>query len=246
MSWRDPRVPMAEECVLGPLLERWAAVTPDKIFAMFETGESWTYADTLELVRRTAAGLQALGVGQGDFVNVWMPAGPDTIRVWFAINWLGAVYVPINLAYKGRLLEHVIANAQARLIIVDAELLPRLTAIDRAALTDAVVFGPEGDAIDGLSLHAGTDLLRSIGVDRGRVEVWDTHQVIYTSGTTGPSKGVLNSPLQGYASIEHGWTHLGADDRFLVASPLFHISGAGVVRIALQKGASFALVSTLR
>ena len=40
-----------------------------------------------------------------------MPNTIDCLRVWFGINWLGATYVPINTAYKGRLLEHVLAKS---------------------------------------------------------------------------------------------------------------------------------------
>jgi crotonobetaine/carnitine-CoA ligase len=242
-EWRDPRIPPADECVLGDLLERRARETPDKIYALFETGERWSYAETRNLTARTAAGLAKLGVRKGDLVNVWLPAGPDAVRVWFAINWLGAVYVPINLSYRGRILEHVIATAQAKLIIVDADLLPRLADIDRAALTDAVVFGGPAEPIAGMAFHDPATILADDGIAKADVAPWDTRQVIYTSGTTGPSKGVLISSIQGYASIEYGWDWVDSRDRFLIASPLFHISGAGMVAIALAIGGSFALVS---
>ena len=242
-AWRDPRMPLPDDCVLGDQLEKRARQHPDKLFALFENGERWTYAETVGLVRRTAAGLAALGVGRGDFVNVWMAAGPDAVRLWFAINWLGAVYVPINLAYRGRLLEHVLANGGARLIAVDAELLPRLADVDHAQLTDAVVFGAAPAAVAGLRLHDGAALLGAGEADKVPVEAWETRMVIYTSGTTGPSKGVLISSAQGYSSIEHGWSWVTAEDRFLIASPLFHISGAGMIGIALAVGGSFALVS---
>ncbi|MDB5694601.1 MAG: AMP-dependent synthetase and ligase [Sphingomonas bacterium] len=241
--WRDPRMPTPEQCVLGDQLEFRARQTPDKLFALFETGERWTYAETLDLVRRTGEGLRRLGVKQGDYVNVWLPAGPDAVRVWFAINWIGAIYVPINLAYRGRLLEHVIANARARLILVDAELLPRLAEIDRAALSDAVVFGDAAAEIPALALRDSALLLADTGAPKADVEVWDTRMVIYTSGTTGPSKGVLISSAQAFSSTEYGWSWIGEDDRFLIASPLFHISGAGMIGIALSVGGSFALAS---
>jgi len=38
--------------------------------------------------------------------HIRMPNPIDCVRVWFGINWLGATYVPINTAYKGKLLEH--------------------------------------------------------------------------------------------------------------------------------------------
>ena len=242
-TWRDPRIPEVDQCVLGAMLERHARERPDAIFGLFEGGETWTYGQTRDLVSRTAAGLAEMGVKQGDLVHVWMASGPDAIRVWFALNWLGAVYVPLNLAYKGRLLEHVIAKAQARLIIVDADLAPRLADINRSALTAAAIFGGPIAPIAGLALHDGGALLRAEGVEAADVAPWDTQTVIYTSGTTGPSKGVKSSSLQGATSFAYGWAGtMTADTRILINLPLFHVSGSGVIRIALAKGASFALV----
>ena len=241
-SWADPRIPEADQCVLGALLERHARERPEAVFATFEDGQTWTYASTRDLVSRTAAGLAALGVRQGDLVHVWMASGPDAVRVWFAINWLGAVYVPLNLAYKGRLLEHVIAKAQAKLIVADADLAPRLADINRSALKDAVIFNGPIAPIDGLILHDGAHLLRPDGVVKADVAPWETQTVIYTSGTTGPSKGVMSSSLQGATSFAYGWAgSITAETRILVNLPLFHVSGSGVIRIALAKGASFAL-----
>jgi crotonobetaine/carnitine-CoA ligase len=37
------------------------------------------------------------------------------LDTWFGLSYLGAVYVPVNLAYRGRILEHVDENADARL-----------------------------------------------------------------------------------------------------------------------------------
>ena len=124
--WQDPRVPAAHDCVLGPILEKFAASQPDKVFARFADGSQWTYRQTLEITRRTAAGLQALGVRQGDNVHSWLPNGPDAIRVWFGLNYLGAVYVPINLSYRGRMLEHAIRLSGARLMIAHGALVDRL------------------------------------------------------------------------------------------------------------------------
>ena len=108
MTTTDPRMPSADDCVIRDILENHARDIPDAPFALFPDGDQWTYADTLAKVRQTAAGLQALGIKQGDHVFCWLPTGADCLKVWFAINYLGAVYVPANLAYKGGLLEHVV------------------------------------------------------------------------------------------------------------------------------------------
>jgi len=73
-------------------------------------------------------------VRQDDPVLTWLPNGPDALRIWFAINYLGALYVPLNLAYRGHILEHAVRVSGARLIAGHPDLLPRLEAIDAPGL----------------------------------------------------------------------------------------------------------------
>src|SRR5690349_6215615 len=111
----DPRMPAPERCVQRYMLDAWAAEQPDKVFAVFTDGSEWTYRETREIAIRTANAFRALGVKQGERVLVWLPNSADCLRVWFGLNYLGAVFVPINLAYRGGLLEHVVGISEARL-----------------------------------------------------------------------------------------------------------------------------------
>src|SRR3546814_9029170 len=65
----------AETCVLARALERHAATRGTDTYAAFEDGARWSFADTLAHVRTSAAGLQALGVRQGDRVLIMLPNG---------------------------------------------------------------------------------------------------------------------------------------------------------------------------
>jgi hypothetical protein len=243
--WFDPRVPDVDRCVLRPLLDRHAATAPDKVFARFADGTEWTYAQTRAIARQAAIGLAALGVTQGDHVLSWLPNGPDALRVWFGLNYLGAVYVPINLAYRGGVLAHVVANADARLIVAHADLVGRLAEIDRVQLTAAVLLNGTAPAIPGLTMHPRAALepeggdLPPLARD---IAPWDMQTIIYTSGTTGPSKGVMSSYLQLYTMGTESFTTLGADDRFMVNLPLFHVGGTAAVYAMLALGGSIAIV----
>ena len=246
--WQDPRVPAAHDCVLGPILEKFAASQPDKVFARFADGSQWTYRQTLEITRRTAAGLQALGVRQGDNVHSWLPNGPDAIRVWFGLNYLGAVYVPINLSYRGRMLEHAIRLSGARLMIAHGALVDRLGEIDRSQLTDLVVLGPEAAPVAGLTKHPADRLAPAtdapVAPERP-VMPWDLQSIIYTSGTTGPSKGVMSSYLHAWATGT-AWDFINGEDRHLVILPLFHVGGTAAVYSMLILGASVAIVDAFQ
>ena len=50
--------------------------------------------------RRTAKAFADLGVVKGDHVLSWQPNGPDAVLTWFGLNYLGAVYVPLNTATR--------------------------------------------------------------------------------------------------------------------------------------------------
>ncbi len=245
MSHTDPRIPARDGCVLRYVLQRRADRHPERAFIRLGDGSSVTYGVFRDAVRRTAAGLSALGVKQGDTVTVWMPNSLDMVRVWFAINWLGAVYVPINVAYRGNLLAHVIANAGSSLIVASVDLVARLADIDRAALDTAVVMGGEPLAIEGLRTLGAAALDGEPGAlaDPARpIEPWDVQSIIYTSGTTGRSKGVISSYAHLYdMSGPRAFPMLDESDCFLLYGPLFHVGGTLPVVASLNRGGAVGL-----
>ena len=102
--WFDPSSTTRDDCVVPRLIDRYAASTPDKVFIRFETGETWTWAQTRQIALATAAGLQALGVKAGDIVSAWAPNSAALTRVWFGANYAGAALAPINTSFRGRLM----------------------------------------------------------------------------------------------------------------------------------------------
>jgi crotonobetaine/carnitine-CoA ligase len=236
--------PGADRYVIRTLIDKHARERPDREFIVFADGEIWTYARLRSNVRRVAAGLQALGVVQDDFVLSWLPNGAHALTLWFALNYIGAVYVPVNISYRGRLLAHVIANSGARLMIADARLAGRLAEVDTAALETLVSVSGEVPALGRLKILPERVLSQAAGdpVPPPRpIMSWDTHAVIYTSGTTGPSKGVLSSYRHLGATAE-GLSTVNENDRALVTLPLFHVGGTNAVYRMLMHGGSIALV----
>ncbi len=241
----DPRVPDRSVCVLRYLLDRMAAERRDQVHVVFEDGGSWTFA---ELRRRTvavAAGLQKLGVAQGDHVAVWLPHGREALLAFYAINYLGAVFVPFNTAYRGAILEHVLGNAGARLLIAHAQLIGRLADADTASIEQLIVVGDSAPPtrFPTVAFAAVTGAEADLSPPQRPIEPWDPQSVIYTSGTTGPSKGVLSSYLHLYSNAgPEAWPFVTGNDRFLVNMPIFHIGGLGVPFVMLARGGSIALM----
>ena len=224
----DPRVPPPEVCVLRPLLDRRASETPEKIFAKFADGSFWTYRMMRDITVRTAAALQALGVRQGDHVLSWLPNGRNALKVWFGLNYIGAVYVPINLAYKGSLLQHVVRNSDARLMVAHGDLMGRLAEIDRCRIETVVALDGSPGSLNDITLLGAEALdredLELKPIERA-IEPWDTQSIIYTSGTTGPSKGVLSSYCHLYTMAGESFYFLDRDDRYMSSCPFSMSAG---------------------
>jgi crotonobetaine/carnitine-CoA ligase len=241
----DPRVPPRDKCVVRYLIDRWASERGDQPYVLFDGGQHWTYAQLREKVVAVAVGLQQQGVQQGHHVLCWQPNTPEMLLTYYALNYLGAVYVPINTAYRGGVLEHVIENSDAKLAVVHADLVPRLKEVALAKLDRIVVTGT--DAVPAAPLPAtlfsalpGRESdLRPLARP---IEPWDTQSIIYTSGTTGPSKGVLSSYLHMYTNPgPEAWHFIDGNDRFLVNMPMFHIGGMGLCFAMLARGGSCVL-----
>ena len=222
--------------VLGAVLARQGAALRDRPFVQFQDDPPLTFGDMDTRANRVANGLAAMGVQRDERVLLMMRNSVEFLDAWFGINRLGAVMVPINTAYKGGFLEHVINNAavngRASVMFIDREFVPMLRASeDRVPhLESVVVRNPPGSPGNPPSFSR----IREISFDslfdapdaapQVPVAYHDIGAIMYTSGTTGPSKGVLmphaHLYLYGHAKIEG--VRLTPDDVYYCCMPLFH------------------------
>jgi len=242
--WYNPSLPAREDCVLPCLIDKWARQIPNKHFIEFESGERWTWAETREKSLHAAAALQQRGVKAGDTVLAWLPNSAALVRAWFGANYLGAVLVPINTSYKGRLLEHVIKTSGARLMIGHPKLLDRLASVPLGNLEHVIVDTP---TVDGIKLNLRLEPISALEAPTASLalsyqpQLWDTQVVIFTSGTTGPSKGVLASYLHLWNTGEVTYGYMTHDDCMLINLPMYHVGGTSSMMIAASRGGSVAL-----
>jgi long-subunit acyl-CoA synthetase (AMP-forming) len=160
----------------------------------FGSDESWTWAQYAEAVLRRAAGLAALGVKRGDTVGFLLSNRPDFNLTDTAAMHLGATCWSLYATAAPEQLEHMLRNAESRIVVTEQALLERLLAVRGRAPELEQVVVVDGTVRDGLipleELEArgerGFDFeaaWRAVGPD-------DVLCLIYSSGTTGPSKGV--------------------------------------------------------
>ena len=240
----DPRIPPPASCVVRDLLDARAREFPDKVFALFEDGEAWTYARLRETVRTVAANLAALGVGKGDCVLSWLPNGKDSLCLMLASNYLGAIFAPLNTEYRGTLLENAIRVSGAKVMVAHEVLVDRLHPAGSAQLETLVVIG-SGDALHrDVRVLGGEVLYRAAVLPEPLPEIapWDIHALIFTSGTIGPSKAVPISYLHSH-SASGAFVALTGEDRALLNLPMFHVGGMGLAYRMLLRGGSVAVVT---
>ena len=53
----------------------------------------------------------------------------DFVHLWLGLGLTGVVEVPINTAYKGRLLTHMLTDSAAKILVIEEKYLPRLEEI---------------------------------------------------------------------------------------------------------------------
>jgi len=225
---------IATRDVLPNLLARRAQETPDRVFLRHVDGEDWTYAKLEQRVLAWAAALHARGVVPGDRVLVMLPNSLESIAIWMAAARLGAIEVPPNIAYRGRFLEHVVENADARCAVVAERFLERFEEIRPrfAAFPELVGLDEASDGADPPPL-----------VEPAEHEI---ATIIYTSGTTGASKGVLDTWAQVHKTAEAcpPIDGLGPEDVRYSPFPLFHMSGKLAVCGAAMTGGTLVIRET--
>lgn len=226
----DTELPARETVVTRYLLERHAVERPDDLCAVDPDGVEWTWAQALDQANRAAGALQQHGIGRGDRVAIFLENGLDWLRAWWGAASLGAVMVTVNSSFRGGILKQVLEDSGAQLVITSDERRGRVTEV---GLELPLVEPSELSAADPISYELTPPL-----------EPWDVHAINFTSGTTGPSKGVLTPYLATFMGGYYGFgsgAGLRADDRWLIDTPLFHVSGQMTAMAALSVGASMAI-----
>ena len=114
---------MAEQAVPGltnlwALVEQQAADRPDGLLAVDEAGHTLTFGEFRTRAERVAAGLHALGVGQGTPVSWQLPTRLTSIVLVGVLARLGAVQNPCLPIYRERELRSILAAVAPRVFLV--------------------------------------------------------------------------------------------------------------------------------
>ncbi|GAA5031665.1 AMP-binding protein [Microbacterium fluvii] len=207
-----------------------AEMKPDATAFKFQ-GVVTTWRQAADHMDAFAASLQRRGVGFGDRVLLLTLNHPGVVEAVFGINRLGAIAVPINMRLTPPEIAYIVDDADADIILVDAQLAPLVGAVGQLTdrLTRVIVFGAAGEGQESF-----TDLLAEPVGDFEAPDVPEdtTCLIMYTSGTTGRPKGAMldhiNLFSQAITCIRVNEVFTENDISFMTA-PLFHIAGLGSI-----------------
>jgi malonyl-CoA/methylmalonyl-CoA synthetase len=191
-------------------------------------------------VGRYANALLSLGVVPGDRIAAQVEKSVENVVLYLACLRAGAVYLPLNSAYRAAEVAYFIKDATPRLFIAAPERQCELhpTATD-AGVAATLTLGTRGDGIFPDLANSQSDV--SPVIDRSDN---DLAVICYTSGTTGRSKGAMithGNLLSNAQSLVRLWGFK-SDDVLLHALPLYHIHGLFVaLHCALLGGAKILL-----
>ncbi len=220
---------------LDDRLAYWAQVKPDEE-AIAYLGRSFTWAQFDDRVRRLAGALAARGIGRGDVVAFLDKNHPACVETTLAAASLGAATAIINFRLAGDEIDYVLNDCGAKLIIVGKELRGCIDKIrDRLTHVEHVIEvtpeGADGDEYEAM-LAAATPQGRGADVVPDDVCV-----IMYSSGTTGNPKGIRLTQANLVAhTLNAGTFEFDADDKNMVAMPLFHVGGTSYAQFGIHSG----------
>ena len=215
------RVPLT----VNDFIERAELVYGDRVGLVDEPdqpAESWgarTWKEVAERARAQAAGLDALGIGQGERIAIVSHNSARLFTSLFGVSGSGRVLVPINFRLSTDEVAYIVEHSGASMLLVDPELDESLATVQAK---HRFVLGAAAD-----------DELYRFGVEP---EPWThpdedaTATINYTSGTTARPKGVQMTHRNIWVNATtFGW-QAGVSDRdvYLHTLPMFHCNGWGM------------------
>nr|WP_137043416.1 AMP-binding protein [Pseudolabrys sp. FHR47] len=202
--------------------------------------QSWSWSETLDIVRAYAVGLSRLGLKRGDTIAIVGSNRPKLYWSILAAQTLGAVPVPVYADAVADELAFVLKHADVRFAAVeDQEQVDKIQSVLERLPNLAWMFYDEPRGLrdyDHARLRSMDDIIadgrKALAAD-AKLGAWldgeiaatrgsDPSIILYTSGTTGTSKGVVLSGERSIAAATDtvNFDHLDENDVALAYLPL--------------------------
>jgi acyl-CoA synthetase (AMP-forming)/AMP-acid ligase II len=246
---------------IADLFESVADAVPDRT-AVVCGDRRLTFAELDERTTRLGNALLAQGVRAGDHIGLYLYNGTEYLELMLAAFKIRAVPININYRYVEEELAFLLSNAKVVAVAYEAELAPRVAAVQGRieTLRTCIVVGGGREAPKAPGAVTYDAFLASGSAERrfDKRSGGDIY-IIYTGGTTGMPRGVmwrhedvffagLQGGNPGGPPIERA-EELAANARertepltFLPAAPFIHGAAQWAALIGLFGGGKIALI----
>lgn len=207
-----------------------------------ERQHSWI--DLRNRISRFAAGIQKLGINDGDRVAILALNSDRYFEYYFGIPWAGACVVPLNVRWSHVENAYSLKDAGAKVLVVDdtfAKMVPALK--EQGVELDAVIFIGDGEMPDGMVSYEAMIAENEPVEDKYRSGN-DLAGIFYTGGTTGFPKGVMLTHNALWTSAIALVTEVGLieDNRILHAAPMFHLADGALTQGGILAGCTHVFI----
>ncbi|MGZ6480459.1 MAG: class I adenylate-forming enzyme family protein [Bdellovibrionales bacterium] len=201
-------------------LKRWKLYAPDSIALQEgETKRCFTYSELFDLSVKAAELLaERYRIRKGDRVAVFSQNRSEYVALFFGLQRLGAILVPLNFRLTSREVNHILGDCAPKMFIYESEFESLVAELDPVNRSEVLSF-------DGFCAQLAT-----IGVSKaerfeGRFD--DPCMIIYTAGTTGFPKGAIVTPKMMFWNSTNTTMRLNLTDQDVtpIFLPMFHTSG---------------------
>ncbi|WP_100497566.1 AMP-binding protein [Geodermatophilus chilensis] len=186
-----------------------------------------TYREVARRGRALQAGLDALGVGEGERIAVVSHNAGRLLECLLALPSSGRVVVPVNFRLQPDEVSYIVGHSGARVLFVDPELEASLKGVEAE---HRFTTGEEYEQL----LRYDTEPVPWSEPDEDA-----TATINYTSGTTARPKGVQMTHRNEWVNAVTFAMHMQFSDRdvYMHTLPMFHCNGWGLAYSAAGVGA---------
>jgi amino acid adenylation domain-containing protein len=165
--------------LIHELFEEQVEKTPTAI-AVSMAGQSLTYAELNSRSNRLAHYLRGKGVSPNQLVALCVDRGLDMVVALLGILKAGAAYVPLDPAYPGERLAHMLEDSAPMFLLTQTNIIKTLSGVT----APIIILDAQWDEIK---------IFSEVNPERPslRQGMRELAYVIYTSGSTGKPKGVM-------------------------------------------------------
>jgi myxalamid-type nonribosomal peptide synthetase MxaA len=171
VEWNQTERPYPRQQTILDLIREQIRQRPDAVAIRFGE-DALTYGQLGQRIEEIAGRLHDSAIGRGDRVAILLPRSPDLVAAMLAAWRVGALYVPLDQEFPPKRLAFMLADADVKTTITDADLAPLVGDANLLLLND-----------EKLTSQPSSIVHRPPSPN-------DSAYIIYTSGSTGRPKGV--------------------------------------------------------